>query len=230
MTTATSAASSTSNYYQSLIDSVNGSSSSSANKSAISETENRFLKLLTTQLKNQDPLNPMDNAEVTSQLAQISTVSGIEKLNSTLQVLLQDSQDSQTTQAAALVGQAVMVPGSGLTLSSSAAVGGFELATDADVVTVTISDSNGSVVRTLSLGALDSGLHNFAWDGTTDSGATAADGSYKIAVSATAGKDTVTTTPVNLGVVRSVITGSSGFTLDVGSLGMFTMDDVKQIL
>jgi flagellar basal-body rod modification protein FlgD len=224
----TSAASGTSNYYQSLMDSVNGTKTSSTSSTA--DIQNRFLTLLTTQLKNQDPLNPMDNAQITSQLAQLSTVTGIEKLNTTLQTLLQDSQDSQTTQAAALVGKAVMVPGSSLALSSSAAIGGFELASDADAVTVTISDSNGVAVRTMSLGSMSSGLHDFTWDGATDSGATAADGSYKIAVSATAGTDRVATTSLSLGVVRSVITNATGFTLDVGSLGMFTLDDVKQIL
>jgi flagellar basal-body rod modification protein FlgD len=224
----TSAASGTSNYYQSLMDSANGTKTSSTSSTA--DIQNRFLTLLTTQLKNQDPLNPMDNAQITSQLAQLSTVTGIEKLNTTLQALLQDSQDSQTTQAAALVGKPVMVPGSNLALSSSAAIGGFELAKDADAVTVTISDSNGAVLRTMSLGSMSSGLHDFTWDGTTDSGATAADGSYKIAVSATAGTDKVATTSLSLGVVRSVITNATGFTLDVGSLGMFTLDDVKQIL
>jgi flagellar basal-body rod modification protein FlgD len=147
-----------------------------------------------------------------------------------LQTLLEGAVDSQTTQAAALVGEAVMVPGNGLILSSSAGVGGLELAGDADAVTVTITDGNGVVVRTMTLGALDAGLHNFTWDGTTDGGAVAADGSYTIKVEASAGADKVTTTALNLGVVRSVITGSNGFTLDLGSLGMFTMDDVKQIL
>ena len=228
--TTTTTTTSTSSYYQSLIDSVNAKSTTSSSTSDISETENRFLKLLTTQLKNQDPLNPMDNAEITSQMAQISTVSGIEKLNTAIQNLIQGSIDSQTTQAASLVGQAVMVPGTGLTLSSSAGVGGFVLDQDADAVTVTITDSNGIVQRTLTLDAQDAGLHNFTWDGTTDSGATAVDGTYSISVAATAGSDKVTTTALTLGVVRSVITGSSGFSLDLGSLGMFTMDDVKQIL
>lgn len=233
----TAAASSTSKYYQSLIDSVNGKSSSNTSTSgssstanAMSEAENRFLKLLTTQLKNQDPLNPMDNAEVTSQMAQISTVSGIEKLNTTLKTLLQGTIDSQTTQAASLVGNAVMVPGSSLVLSKSAGVGGLILDSDADAVKVTISDSNGIVQRTLSLGDLDAGLHNFTWDGKTDAGAQAADGNYVIKVEATAGKDKVTATALNLGVVRSVITNANGFTLDLGSQGMFNMDDVKQIL
>jgi flagellar basal-body rod modification protein FlgD len=236
MATSTSSTTST-NSHQSLIDAVNTRKSTSS--SAIASAEDRFLKLLTTQLKNQDPLNPMDNAQMTSQLAQISTVSGIEKLNATLQTLLQGTQDNQTTQAASLVGHAVMVPGSELALStttsssgtsSSAAVGAFELAGAADDVKVTIKDSNGLVVRTLSLGGLSSGLHDFAWDGKTDDGAKAVDGSYSISVAATRGSDKVTTTALTLGSVRSVVTSGSGFTLDVGSLGLFTMDDVKQIL
>ncbi len=109
---------------QSLLDFANGSSSSTA-KNSVSEAENRFLKLLTTQLKNQDPLNPLDNAQMTSQLAQISTVSGIEKLNATLQTLLDGMSVSQTTLTANLVGHAVLVPGSGLQLASGAAAGGI---------------------------------------------------------------------------------------------------------
>jgi flagellar basal-body rod modification protein FlgD len=236
MTTTTSTTST--NAYQTLMDSVNTRKTATA--SAISSTEDRFLKLLTTQLKNQDPMNPLDNAQMTSQLAQISTVSGIEKLNATLQTLLQGSQDSQTTQAAGLVGHAVMVPGNALVLSSTtsssgttsspAAVGAFELASAADNVTVTIKDSNGLVVRTLTLGAQTSGLHDFAWDGKADGGAQAVDGSYTISVAANQGTNNVTATALTLGTVRSVVSGTSGFTLDVGSLGAFTMDEVKQIL
>ena len=223
-TTATSAA----NGNQALLDYANNKTS--ANQSQISEAQDRFLKLLTTQLKNQDPLNPLDNAQVTSQLAQISTVSGIEKLNATLQTLLQDSLDTQTTQAASLVGHAVLVPGGGLQLASSAGVGGIELAGAADEVTVTISDANGLPMKTLTLGALAAGVHNFSWDGKTDSGAQAADGNYSIAIAAKQGGEKVDATALNLAMVRSVIRTSQGFALDLGSLGAFTMDEVKQIL
>ena len=223
-TTATSAA----NGNQALLDYANNKTS--ATQSQISEAQDRFLKLLTTQLKNQDPLNPLDNAQVTSQLAQISTVSGIEKLNATLEALVQDSLDTQTTQAASLVGHAVLVPGGGLQLASSAGVGGIELAGAADEVTVTISDANGLPMKTLSLGALAAGLHNFSWDGKTDSGAQAADGNYSIAIAAKQGGEKVDATALSLAMVRSVIRTSQGFALDLGSLGAFTMDEVKQIL
>lgn len=224
----TTSATSTSNSNQALIDSVN--KRTGATTSQTSEVQDRFLKLLTTQLKNQDPLNPLDNAQVTSQLAQISTVSGIEKLNATLQMLVQDSQSAQTTQAAGLVGHAVMVPGNGLQLSSGKSVGAFELAGDADTVEVTIKDSNGIVMKTLTLDDMDAGLHNFTWDGKTTDGAQAVDGSYTISVAATAGSDKVGVTSLTLGTVRSVIANSGGYLLDVGALGTFTLDDVKQIL
>src|SRR5664279_439991 len=90
-----------------LYSSLNGTPAAKA--STTTDSQSRFLTLLTAQLKNQDPLNPMDNAQMTSQLAQISTVDGIERLNTTLQSLISDSSNSQTMQAAALVGHGVLV-------------------------------------------------------------------------------------------------------------------------
>ncbi len=214
---------------QSLLDFANGSSSSTA-KSSVSEAENRFLKLLTTQLKNQDPLNPLDNAQMTSQLAQISTVSGIEKLNATLQTLLDGMSVSQTTLTANLVGHAVLVPGSGLQLASGAAAGGIELAGSADQVNVTIKDANGLIVKTLSLGAQAAGVHNFTWDGTTDDGRKAVDGTYAISVKATRGGEAVSATALGFATVRSLVRSGADFMLDLGTSGLATMDDVKQIL
>jgi flagellar basal-body rod modification protein FlgD len=222
---------SSSSYYQSLINSVNSAgSTASSTTSAADDAQNRFLKLLTTQLQNQDPLNPLDNSQMTAQLAQISTVSGIEKLNATLQTLLQSNQDAQSAQAASLVGHSVLVPGKTLMLSSSAAVGGVELASAADNVTVTIKDANGLAVRTLSLGKLNAGIHDFVWDGKTDSGVQVADGTYTVSATAVQGANSVDAPTLSLGMVRSVIRGSSGLLVDVGSLGAVVLDDVKQIL
>ncbi|MDP1652683.1 MAG: flagellar hook assembly protein FlgD [Rhodocyclaceae bacterium] len=198
--------------------------------SVINEAENRFLTLLTTQLKNQDPLNPMDNAELTSQLAQISTVNGIEKLNASLQTLLSGLGDSQAMEAAALVNRGVLVPGSSLTLGEKGGIGGFELATVADESTVTIKDSNGLVMRTLSLGAQDAGIVPFVWDGKTDSGEQAALGNYSYSIAAKSGTKTATATALAYGLVQAVTRSNGGLTLDVGTLGAFTMADVKQIL
>jgi flagellar basal-body rod modification protein FlgD len=224
-TTATSA---TSGAAQALIDSVNAA----ANKKTTSttgEAQDRFLKLLTTQLKNQDPLNPMDNAQMTSQLAQISTVDGIEKLNATLQQMLSSTVDAEAMQAAALVGHQVMVAGSGLRLTDSGAAGGIELKAAADQTMLTIKDVNGLVVKTMNLGDLDAGLHNFTWDGKTDSGAQAVNGAYSISVTAKRGTDKVEASTLELAGVVSINRSSQGVSLDLGQLGLAKMNDVKQI-
>ena len=205
--------------------------STTSTTSKTEEAQTRFLKLLTEQLKNQDPLNPMDNAQMTSQLAQISTVDGIDKLNKTLTSLLEGSQSNEALQAAALVGKGVMVEGTKLTLSGSKAYGGFELATAADKVTVTIKDSKGLEVRKMELGSSDAGVFNFAWDGKSTNGTQAVDGNYTISVSATRGSDTVKTTSLQLSTVNSVLRTSSGsVSLDVGAGNLVSLSDIKQIL
>ena len=124
----------------------------------------RFLKLLVAQMKNQDPLNPMDNAQVTSQMAQINTVNGIEKVNSTLQGLSGQFMQLQVMQGAALVGQDVVVPGNRLAVQSDTGRGGFELQAPASQVRVEISSADGALLETLNLGPRPAGLHNFEWD------------------------------------------------------------------
>lgn len=198
--------------------------------SVVNEAENRFLTLLTTQLKNQDPLSPMENAELTSQLAQISTVNGVEKLNATLQTLLSGMTETQAMQAASLVNRGVLVPGSTMALGEQGGVGGLELATSADEVVVTIKDSNGLVMRMLNLGAQEAGVHPFVWDGKTDSGEAAALGNYSYSVSVKRGTETTSATALAYGLVQSVTRNGSSLSLDVGTLGAFTMTDVKQIL
>lgn len=205
--------------------------SSTSSTSKTDEAQSRFLKLLTEQLKNQDPLNPMDNAQMTSQLAQISTVDGISKLNTTLTALLQDSQSGEAMQAAALVGKGVMVEGKALTLSGSKAYGGFELTSAADKVTVTIKDSGGTEVRKMELGAFDAGVFNFAWDGKTTNGTQAVDGKYTMSVTATRGSDDVKPIALQLTTVNSVLRTSKGeVSLDVGSGNLVSLTDIKQIL
>ena len=212
---------------QALIDSVNSSTSKST--SVASDAQDRFLKLLTTQLKNQDPLNPLDNAQMTSQLAQISTVDGIEKLNATLQKLVSSSVDAESLQAAALVGHQVMVAGSCIQLTDAGAVGGVELGANADQVTVTIKDANGLVINTVNLGKMAAGLQNFTWDGKNDAGVRAVNGNYSITVSATRGSEKVTATALQLAGVQNINRSSQGVSLNLGALGLVTLNDIKQI-
>jgi len=210
-----------------LFASFGGASATSGSKT--SETQSRFLKLLTAQMKNQDPLNPMDNAQMTSQMAQISTVDGIERLNATLQSLITDSSNSQAMQAAALIGKGVLVPGNGMALQNGSAFGGIDLAADADAVTLDILDSNGLLVRTLALGAVKAGPHAFSWDGTANNGMAAAAGDYSFSVAARQGDGKVAAVALSLGLVSSITRGSAGLSLNVGQQ-QFAMADVRQIL
>ena len=227
--TATRAATMTTAIAADPFASLNAGGSSAAGASSDAGSADRFLKLLVTQMQNQDPLNPMDNAQMTSQLAQISTVDGIEKLNATLQKMLASSASAEAMQAAALVGHQVMVAGSGLQLGDTGAIGGLVLASGADQVVVTIKDQNGLAMRTLSLGNLDAGTHNFAWDGKTDAGVQAVNGSYGVSVAANRGTEKVTAETLELASVSNINRSTQGVTLDLGRLGLVRFSDVKQI-
>jgi flagellar basal-body rod modification protein FlgD len=198
--------------------------------STTDDAQSRFLTLLTAQLKNQDPLSPMDNAAVTSQLAQISTVDGIERLNATLSELMEGQQSSEALQAAQLLGRGVLVPGKGLVLTDQGSLGGFKLDTSADKVVVSISDANGLEIASVDMGAHNAGTHSFQWDGTATDGTPAAAGAYTVKITATQGDDTVSATALELGQVSSVIRGPSSVDLQVGALGIFQLNEIQQIL
>lgn len=194
------------------------------------DSQTRFLTLLTAQLKNQDPMDPMDNAQVTSQLAQISTVDGIERLNIMLGKIMEGQQSSEALQAAALVGRGVLVPGKGLLLTDQGAVGGFSLETPADKVTLNIRDANGLDIAEIDLGAFDTGTHNFQWDGTAMDGSRAADGKYTVTIRADTAGEPVNAEMLEFGAVTSVVRGPKSIDLQLGDMGIFKMSDVRQIL
>lgn len=143
------------------------SSASSLSATSAKDASDRFLKLLVTQMQNQDPLNPVDNAQVTSQMAQISTVTGLETLNTTVSGLNSQFLQLQTMQGAALVGHDVALEGNTLrqTSSPTGTVGdaGFELGSAADKVTVDILNASGVTVGTVNLGNQTAGRHAFEW-------------------------------------------------------------------
>jgi flagellar basal-body rod modification protein FlgD len=205
-----------------VIGSTNSTGTSAgATGSSAQNLSDTFLKLLVAQMNNQDPLNPVDNSQITSQMAQISTVTGIGNLNATVSQLVTDLQQSQAVQSTQLTGHAVLVPGNSLALAATAAssgsssqtlaaYGGFSLSQAADAVTVTVKDSTGATVRTMNLGALGAGVQDFSWDGTTDTGAQAATGSYSYSVSATAAGQGVTATAYSAQQVVGVAPQSDG--------------------
>ena len=205
---------------------------------SVQADQDKFMKLLVTQLQNQDPLNPMDNAAMTSQLAQLSTVTGINKVNTTLEALRTDIASTQSSTAINLIGKGILVEGKGIELNSStdadgkttsSSVFGIDLPSDAQSVSIAIQDSTGKTVRTMSMSNAEAGTYPITWDGTTDAKTTAAAGSYTFTVSASNAGSTVTATPLQLAAVASVSTGSGGVKLNT-SLGHFAMSDVKEVL
>ncbi len=195
----------------------------------------RFLKLLVAQMNNQDPLNPLDNAQVTSQMAQINTVTGINGLNDTVQQLLTQFSRLETMQAAQLTGRDVLVNGNTVSLGSSASgarsVGaGYVLDVPADKVKVEVRDANGALVRTLDLGARPEGLGRFDWDGKTDEGGDAAAGKYSINVTAAVGGKESAATALAVRRVEGVRQDPAGVQLVLTGGGVVAYSDIKQIL
>jgi flagellar basal-body rod modification protein FlgD len=171
----------------------------------------------------------MDNAEVTTQLAQISTVSGINQLNDTVSALAASLGMAQSLQAASLVGRDVVVAGDALTLADGKAQGGVSLGGGADSVVVTITDSAGKAVRTLDLGKQSAGLALFDWDGKTDDGGSAAEGHYSFSVTATANGQAVSADTLAVDKVDGVSTASGSATLALAGGGSVALGDVRQI-
>jgi flagellar basal-body rod modification protein FlgD len=213
-----------------LFNKVGGAASSSGTTSTTADMENRFLTLLMAQIKNQDPLNPLDNAQVTTQLAQLNTVNGIERLNATLGQLLSGYNEAQAMQAAGMIGKNVMVAGNNLPLANSLAVGGMQLASPADRVVLNVKDSSGKLVLTQDLGAREAGSSYFAWDGKDADGKVLADGAYTFAIDATANGKKVDVSGMQIGMVSAVIRDKNSFLLDLGAMGNVAFKDVQQIL
>ena len=205
------------------------STSTKAAAPTSSELQDRFLKLLVTQMRNQDPLNPLDNAQVTTQLAQISTVGGIDKLNTSLTGLSSSLLSGQSLQASAVIGRDVIAAGSQLNLTGGKARGALELKQDADRVFVTISDSSGVLVRTLDLGAAKAGVSAFEWDGKTDAGTVARSGKYVFQPTAIRGNSTIAVDALATGRVEGVSL-DNGIRLNLETGVDIGMSDVKRIL
>ena len=202
---------------------------------------NKFLTLLVTQLKNQDPMNPLDNAQITSQLAQLSTVTGVNKLNTTLESLKSSYQSSEAVQAANMIGHGVLVEGNFIHLQDGKSILGVELDSAADNVQVIITDpKTGKDVQAIDLGASPAGIVPVLWDGVVDPKNLDAagkpivlkDGKYTFRVVATKGGEALKDArALSFDSVASVSTNAKdGVKLNLPNKGIVTMADIKQIL
>ncbi|MDR1889899.1 MAG: flagellar hook assembly protein FlgD [Zoogloeaceae bacterium] len=226
-----------------IVNTVNANSagtSATAQASAAEEMSERFMTLFLAQLKNQDPLSPMENAEMTTQLAQMNMVSGLESLNATMKVLLGSYNEALSLQAANLIGKNVLAPGKNMILTEEGALFGLELSGPADEVEVVIRDAEGNEVARQNLGQQNEGSLVFYWDGKgsglEDDPETEADesklpvGQYTFSIEATLNGEPVKANPLQAGMVSALIRGSNGaFMIEVAGLGNINLDDVRQV-
>lgn len=209
------------------------------NEKILKETQDRFLKLLVTQLQNQDPLNPMDNDQITSQMAQLSTVNGINQLNNTLLALSGQIDIGQSMQATSLIGRSVLIPGEAIKLGTNATDPSLREATPFGIdfmapaanTTVQITDASGKVVRTIELADQKVGVVSVTWDGNNDLGEAVPDGEYVVKVKAVDadGKE-VLAEALTSGGVRSVVYTADGLKLDLGLGKQVSLFDIRKIM
>ncbi len=197
-----------------------------ANDSAAAQ--DRFLKLLVAQLNNQDPMNPMDNAQMTSQIAQINTVTGIQQLNETVKGLSSQFAAQQLMQGSAMVGRSVLVADDTLTYDAEASKGGgaFDLSGSASSVQVQVLDAQNKQVGTVDLGSLKPGRYNFEWDGA----AAGAAGPLHFQVVATNGQAPVDTQPLAIDEVMAVSLDNGALALQLSRGGTASYSDIKAVL
>ena len=196
--------------------------------------KDEFLRLLVTQLSNQDPLNPMDGQQFAAQLAQFTSVEQLMNISDTLagngemNGLLAQSINSGV--AAGLIGKTVQTSGDQISLSGDEPAGvGFRLSDSADTVKLTIRSEAGTVVREIDLNGRASGDHEYEWDGLGENGKRLPDGSYTFEITATdAAGDAVEVQTFFKGVVDRITFGQDGIMLWIGKARV-PMSDVESV-
>ncbi|WP_250627281.1 flagellar hook assembly protein FlgD [Pinirhizobacter soli] len=210
----------------------NSSSSSSSSSSTGAMSQSDFLKLMVAQLQAQDPTNPVDNQQFASQMAQFSTLSATQDLNTTVTSLASQlssaSQTGQVLSSASLVGRNVMVPATTTAYDGSTATKGAVNVATAGAVVINITDASGNPVRTINLGTQSEGLSQFTWDGKDDSGKAVAAGTYTLAATdaGTSANTFISGTVTGVGYGGSTV----GTYLQVAGVGGVPLAQVAQIL
>ena len=195
--------------------------------------KNEFLELLVAQLNNQDPMSPQENGEFIAQLAQFSTVEGIEKMNSSIDSMVSSFQSSQALQASSLVGRTVVIPTDQAMIDPQAGfTGQLALPQASGAVTVNVYDDAGSVLSTINLGAQGAGINEFAWDGKDASGNVLPAGKYRFEAQASFNGETkqlATLLPANVDSVSLGVGHGGEMVLNLAGLGSIGLSDVFSI-
>lgn len=192
-----------------------------------------FLKLMTMQLKNQDPFKPLDSGDFLGQLAQFGAVSGLKQLQTQFETLAGSLVSSQALQASSLLGREVLINAtSGYLEDGRPLEGAIDVPSGAQSVKLLIADASGQIVRTLDLGAQAPGLASFSWNGQTDSGPAAAPGRYSLRAQtylngqAVDAAQTLISAPVESVTLGA---GQSGLSLSLRGLGDMPFSAVRRI-
>jgi flagellar basal-body rod modification protein FlgD len=240
MTSSVTGSTEVTNPYAVVNGTTSGSSGtgSSIDPNSAQGIQNRFLTLLTAQLKAQDPSNPMDNNQITSQMAQISSVTGMENLNTTMKSVLQSQISSQSLLAATTVGRQALVASDSMQWDGNTtgvpAVAAIALDTAADQMTVTVKNAAGQVMNSYTVDKPQAGMNAFAWDGKDSSGTLQPAGAYSFSAVATAASASGSTQVPATGYANQKILAvgwdSAGAPQLVMSNGKrYSMSDVQQI-
>jgi len=190
-----------------------------------------FLKLMTTQLMNQDPLQPMENGEFLAQMAQFSTVNGITEMNTSIQGLSESYRSQQLMQAGSLINKSALVEASFANLDVDKGLrGAFVLDRATDGTQIVVRNMQGEIVHTESLGIKFSGTHEYSWDGVMDNGAKAPAGQYLVQVDALENGELYQPTNLVYSNINAISTGSSGeLVLEVAGIGNLPFTDVYRV-
>lgn len=194
--------------------------------------QNAFLEIMTTQLMNQNPTKPMDNGDFLGQMAQFSTVSGIENLNESMQALLGNSFENQRIEAANMIGNDVLVAANTFNHVEQAEVDGIiSLFDPADKLELKIYDQNNVVIRTIAITPPSVGFNDFTWDGLDDNGnPMSANDTIRFVAEVTRGDDVTAATVFVYDQVESVsFNGNNEILLDLQHQGTINFDSVNQV-
>jgi flagellar basal-body rod modification protein FlgD len=198
--------------------------------SAADQQQDRFLKLLVKQLQSQDPMNPMDNAATTSQMAQISSVTGIEKLNTTMQSMMASFTSSQSFQAASLIGKEVLTVGNQMKFDGTKPIDArIDLPAGVGNIKVTIADKNGAIIDNITLPQQAAGAASVVWDGKMNNGGKAAAGDYFISASAVQDGKEIALNALTWQTASSVELAKTGVNVMLANQKSVAFSDVKQI-
>ena len=188
-----------------------------------------FLKLLMTQLQNQDPMEPMDNGEFMGQMAQFSTVQGVTEMGESIDGLVSIYQGQQMSANASMIGKKALVDGNWAQLEGGKLAGAIDLTTAANDLRVDVKSETGELMASIGLGSKMAGVQEFSWDGIKQDGTTAPEGNYYLSASAVRdGQSTVPAMQV-YGTVNSVQMKGGEVTLNVSGQGNVSFNNVNRI-